>query len=277
MKERRERPPFPWYLVTGLILGVVFGLVYSMWIAPVMYYDTLPKSMSNDSREQYRNWVALAYQADGDLDRAQSRLMQLGDSNPISALGMQAQRAQASGKYPQEAQALAILSAALFQKAQAGPQLPTSSPAPSLENGNSQSGTPGVRPTLTPLITFTPRPTATPVPTRGAPFVLQDRQQVCDEYKMPALLMVTVKDTSGKPIPNVTITVTWDSGQDQFVTGLYSEIDKGYADFQMSPEIQYSVQAGYGGETATGIQAPECTSANGSSYWGSWLITFVQP
>lgn len=277
MREHRERPPFPWYLVTGLILGVVFGLVYSMWIAPVVYYDTLPKSMNADSKEQYRNWLALAYQADGDLERAQSRLMQLGDSNPISALGVQAQRAQASGKYPQEAQALAILSAALFQKAQAGPQLPTSSPIASTENSTPQSGTPAVRPTLTPLVTFTPRPTATLLPTRGAPFILQDRQQICDEYKMPALLMVSVKDAGGKPVPNLIISVTWDSGQDRFVTGLYSEIDKGYADFQMMPDVQYTVQAGDGGETATGIQAPECISSNGASYWGSWLITFVQP
>jgi hypothetical protein len=268
---------FPWYLVTGLILGVVFGLVYSMWIAPVTYYDTVPKSLNSDSKEQLRNWIALAYQADSDLNRAESRLIQLGDNDPISALGLQAQRVQASGTSPVEAQALAILSSALFQKAQAGPQVPTPSPIPSTENGTPQSSTPAARPTLTPLMTFTPRPTATMVPTQGAPFVLQDRQQVCNEYKMPALLMVEIKDASGKPVPNVTITVTWNSGQDQFVTGLYDEIDKGYADFQMSADIQYMVQAGEGGEVASGIQTPECTSSTGSSYWGGWLITFVQP
>jgi hypothetical protein len=248
-----------------------------MWIAPVTYYDTLPKSMNSDSKAQVRNWIALAYQADNDLNRAEARLLQLGDNDPISALGLQAQRVQASGQSPQEAQALAILSAALFQKAQEGPQIPTPTATLPPDNGTPQSGTPTVRPTLTPLITFTPRPSATPVPTQGAPFVLQDRQQVCDEFKMPELLMVEVKDAAGKPVPGVTITVTWNNGQDQFVTGLYSEIDKGYADFQMTPDIQYTVQAGDGGETATGIQTPQCTSSSGASYWGGWLITFVQP
>lgn len=277
MNEPRVRASFPWYLLTGLILGLVFGLIYSMWIAPVAYYDTLPKSMSGASKEQMRNWIALAYQADADLNRAESRLLQVGDSDPISALGQQAQRVQAAGKSPQEAQALAILSAALFQKAQEGPQAPTPSPMPTTAGGTPSSGTPTVRPTLTPLMTFTPRPTATPVPTKGMPFVLQDRRQVCDEFKLPALLMVEVKDAAGKPIPGVVITVTWNAGQDQFVTGAYGEIDLGYADFQMQPDIQYSVQAGEGGETAPGIQAPQCQSGTGSSYWGGWLITFVQP
>jgi len=276
MNGQLGRREFPWYLVTGLVLGVILGLIYSMWIAPVKYYDTLPKSMKSEYKEDFRIWIALAYQADADLNRAQSRLVQLGDNDPIGALGLQAQRVQASGLSPENAQALAILSAALFQKAQQGPLLPTATPYPA-GGGTPSSGTPTVRPTLTPLMTFTPRPTASPSPTKGAPFILQDRQQICDEYKMPALLMVIVKDAAGNGIPGVTITVTWDGGQDQFVTGTYPEISKGYADFQMTADMQYSVQAGEGGETATGMQAPLCTSAAGDSYLGGWQITFVQP
>ncbi len=265
---------FPWYLVTGLILGVVLGLAYSMWIAPVRYHDTSPAALSVEYKQQYRNLIALAFQADGDLARAEARLRLLNDPDPIQALAAQAQALQAGGQYTNESQALAILTAALFQQAQTGGTqalTPTSTQAAE----SSTNGTP--RPTLTPLVTFTPRPTATNQPTPGGAFLLQDRQQVCDPYKKPGLLMVEAYDASGNPVAGVEFTVTWNEGEDRFISGMYPEINKGYADFEMASDVVYSVQAGEGGEVVVHIQAPECTNTEGMSYWGGWLITFKQP
>jgi hypothetical protein len=269
-----KRRNFPWYLVSGMILGVVIGLACSMWIAPMTYYDTSPAGLSEAYKQQYRNLIALAYRADGDLPRAEARLKLLNDPDPIQALAAQAQALQAGGQHVEEAKALAILTAALFQEARAGGMQAATSTA-TLPSSNAAGGTP--RPTLTPLVTFTPRPTATSQPTQGSPFVLQDRQQVCDPYKQPALLIVEIYDSSGNPLAGVDVTVTWDDGQDTFVSGLFPEIDKGYADFTMDPDVVYSVQAGEGGEVVVNIQAPQCTNADGTNFWGGWKLTFKQP
>jgi hypothetical protein len=265
---------FPWYLVSGMILGVVIGLACSMWIAPMTYYDTNPAGLSEAYKQQYRNLIALAYQADGDLPRAEARLKLLNDPDPIQALAAQAQALQAAGQQVEEAQALAVLTAALFQEAQAGGMQAATSTA-TLSASNAAGGT--LRPTFTPMVTFTPRPTATAQPTQGSPFVLQDRQQVCDSYKQPALLAVEAYDSADNPLPGVEFTVTWDGGQDTFISGLFPEIDQGYADFEMSPDILYSVQAGEGGEVVVNIQAPQCANTDGTNFWGGWKITFKQP
>ncbi len=270
MKERS----FPWYIVTGLIVGVVIGLIYSMWIAPIKYYNTSPAGLSEEYKQQYRNLIALAYEADGDLARAEARLRLLNDPDPIQALAAQSQSLQASGQYLKESQALAILTAALFQKAQAG-SVGSSALTGTVSASDSAGETP--RPTLTPLVTFTPRPSPTHQPTLGSPFVLQDRQEVCDPYKQPGLLMVEAYDSSDDPVSGVEFTITWSEGEDTFVSGMYAEINKGYADFEMIPDVVYNVQAGEGGEMVANIQTPQCTNADGTVYWGGWRIVFKQP
>ena len=57
----------PWYLLTGLVLGVALGLVYAWVLAPVKYVDTVPDMLREDYKAQYRALVAAAYMATGDL------------------------------------------------------------------------------------------------------------------------------------------------------------------------------------------------------------------
>ncbi len=46
-------------------------------------------------------------------------------------------------------------------------------------------------------------------------------------------MRVFVSDASGKGVPGVKIIVTWTDGSDTFFTGMYPEINPGYADFRM--------------------------------------------
>ena len=77
MRGQRERGP--WYLLTGLIIGVVFGVLYAWLVSPVEYVDTPPASLRADFKDQYRVMIAAAYMANGDLLRARARLDLLQD------------------------------------------------------------------------------------------------------------------------------------------------------------------------------------------------------
>lgn len=100
---------------------------------------------------------------------------------------------------------------------------------------------------------------------------------VCDPNIPPLLLQVEVYDKAGTPIFGTPLTATWDGGTNTFYTGLYPQMDEGYADFEMTVDVVYTLQAGIGGEQVGGIQAPQCTRPDGSTYWGGWKLTFKQP
>jgi hypothetical protein len=106
--------------------------------------------------------------------------------------------------------------------------------------------------------------------------VLQNREQVCDLTQGEALIQVQIFDAAQQPVPGVVIVVRWEGGEDYFVTGLKPELNLGYADFLMTPGVEYSLQLASGGEAATGLTALECESEAGR-FWGNWRLTFVQP
>lgn len=103
----------PWYLITGLVLGLLLSVAIAWFFHPPEFVDTkvAPSALRGDFKDQYRAMIALAYLADGDLVRAQSRLDLLGDEDAYRALAEQAQRAQAAGQ--SEAHALSVLASAL--------------------------------------------------------------------------------------------------------------------------------------------------------------------
>jgi len=101
-----------WYLLTGLVLGLIFGLAYAWLVDPAIYQDVTPESLAPGYKDSYRSLIAQTYAATGNLDRAVSRLTLLNDPDPIYALGAQAQQALAEGQ-PEEAHALALLASAL--------------------------------------------------------------------------------------------------------------------------------------------------------------------
>ena len=310
MKEERG----PWYLLTGLILGIILGLLYSWIIAPIEYVDTTPDSLRSDYQDSYRLTISLAYQSTGDLARAQARLNLLGDDDSALALAEQAQRHLAEGGTSGEAQALADLAAVLGQAPipfTASPMPtntespPTETPTLTLSPTETDTLTPEFTPTAThtitptatltptlgptntitptPRATDTPAPTRTPLPTRtltptlAPPFVLDKQIQVCNPNLSEPQIQVFINNAAGQGVPGVEIIVTWDGGQENFYTGLKPEIDLGYADFVMTPEEFYTLQVSGGGQVIPDLTAPECEDDGNQRYWGSWRLIFKHP
>lgn len=291
MNERRGSM----YLLTGLILGLAFGLVYSWVISPVEYVNAAPKSLRADFKSQYLSLVAAAYMSNGDIERAKWRLKELGEAEIAQVVAMEAQRALAEGRPANEASALGALAFALGQGPApvATPLIPALSPT--LQATQTQSPTPVINaqtetpanPTgsatqLTPVgLTAEPTntllPTRTLTPTAGPPFSLLDMSLVCDPEKDEAQIQVETQNAVGEPVPGVEFIVNWEGGEDHFFTGLKPEFGLGYADFNMTPGVTYTLRLAEGGDPSPDLIAAECEETTGERYWGSWRLIYVQP
>jgi|GEM_PF-365508 len=119
IKPQHEIKRDHWYLLSGLVLGIVAGLIFTWLLFPVVYEDTSPDTLAEDYKEIYRRTIAEVYVVTGDLDRAISRLNLLENDDIVFALGAQAQRALADG-HEKEAQALAVLASAIQSGQSAG-------------------------------------------------------------------------------------------------------------------------------------------------------------
>ncbi len=302
MNDRRG----PWYLLTGLIIGIALGLVYAWAIRPVQFINTFPSTLRADYKDRYRALIAAAYLADNNLVTARARLDYLKDQDLYRTLAEQAQRTLAEGKSSQEARALGLLAVALGQApASASPRpvnspsaavtaasatppplslVPTTTLTTTLSSGailslSIQTPTvPAVKLTLLPTATDTPLPTRTPVPTPAAPFVLLSKDKVCDPNLKVPLIQVQTLDADGQPVPGVEIIINWGTSEENhFFTGLKAELGQGYADFTMTPDVVYTLRLAGGGQPIPDLQANECEASNGDRYWGSWLLKFGQP
>jgi hypothetical protein len=105
----------PWYLLTGLVIGISLGLLYAWVFQPVKYVDTIPASLRADFKDQYRALIAAAYLGNSDLLRARERLELLEDEDVFRALSEQAQRTLAQQGPDEDARALGLLAIALGQ------------------------------------------------------------------------------------------------------------------------------------------------------------------
>ena len=160
----------PWYLLTGLILGLALGLAYAWTVQPVRYTDTTPESLRKEFKDQYRGLIASAYLGNADLQRARARLELLGDDDLFRALTEQAQRTMAENGSDRQAQALGILAIALGQ-APPGPGQVVTQPGeqPTRLSPADPSPTSGLP--APPLVENTPAslPTRTPIPATQTP------------------------------------------------------------------------------------------------------------
>jgi hypothetical protein len=302
----REEQRGPWYLITGLVLGAVLGVLIAWWYQPVEYTDTAPASLRADFKDHYRALIASAYMADGDLVRARARLELLKDQDVYQVLAVQAQHTLAEGKAPEEARALGMLAVALGQSP---PTLPASGAAGAAGAGSPSAppsgeiGTQAITATLastatlistptggtvtpgsqTALAALTPTPTIRLLPTRtasptpGAPFALKSEELSCKLDLGTPLVVVQTYDTAGQGVPGVEAVVEWDGGESHFFTGLKPELGLGYADFAMTPGVVYTLRLAEGGQIIPNLTAGECEAQDGGRFWGSWLLVFTQP
>jgi hypothetical protein len=105
-----------WYLLTGVVLGIILGILFAWVISPVEYVDTAPESLKDEFKAQYRVLIASAYVANGDLVRAKARLELLGEADIYMIVAEQAQQMLAEGGSVEDAQALGRLALALGQE-----------------------------------------------------------------------------------------------------------------------------------------------------------------
>lgn len=283
-QQERHHPPY--YLLTGLILGLALGFGITFLFFPVHYTNVPPETLQSVDKDQYRLMIASAFQANNDLGRAQARLGVLRENNLSEVLLQQAQRSQLRS----DAQLLLKLSQAL-QKTPVSENTavftPTSSSV-STQPAETKSTNQTSEATSLPVRSATPqstKQTSNPTPivepsqvsSLYVPFRLAEEKTICDPSFKDTLIQIEVIDKKEKPISNARVFVTWEGGQDVFYTGYFPEISMGYADFSMTPEISYSVRIGEIGEVVENILAPECSDDNGNQYWGSISLLFAEP
>jgi len=286
----------PWAILLALILGFGAGLVYAWTLSPLRLTDSSPTLLRADFKDQFRSVIAASYLATGNLPRAQARLALLGDSDSVQALNAQAQRTIASGEFAQADQ-LALLASALengtgisIQPTQTSESFEPVNTKPALTALPSPAALPfiltetpeeiEIQPVETqPVVvsTATLRPTRTPPPTQGAPFRLIGEDRVCDPNLPEGLLQVIVYNSNRRQLAGIKIIITWDTGGEEFFTGLKPELGNGYADFLMFPNTSHAVQLALGSEIATNLVPPACETASGETYLGGYKLTFQQP
>jgi hypothetical protein len=275
-------------IIGGFLIGLALGLLLSWVVIPIRYVNTGPATLRIEFKDQYRAAIASAYNATGNLERANARLALLGDPNPEQALIGQAQRVLVEGKYPDTAFDISVLVNALKNQPTAvqngtAVSIPTITSTPTLlptsaisfVNTPRISATPGASPTLLP--TATHLPTVTPSVTPGQPFKLTSREDVCNPDLPVGLLQVEVRDASRKPIAGMKIVISWNNGEENIFTGLKPEIGNGYADFVMEENVTYSVKLAAGGEVANDLTIAACQGADGELYSGGVKLIFQQP
>lgn len=98
--------------MTGLILGIIFGLVFAWTVYPASSKDSNPHSLQPEQKDQYRAIIAMAFVSTGDLVRARARLNLLGDPDPYVSLLEQAKQMAAFGE-TSEVTSLRLLAEAL--------------------------------------------------------------------------------------------------------------------------------------------------------------------
>jgi len=251
IREPQQKPPF--FLLTGLVFGLVLGLIMAWMIWPPRVNEVSPANLAEPYQEQYRLMVALAYAASSDLGRAQARLALLGDSDPVRALSSQAQVALASNATQREARALAGLAEELgaYLASQEATAQAVNTPNPSDQSG------------------------ATPIESvgEGAAYFLDDQQLTCESVDAPPYLKIFIFDANHNPQAGVALTLSSEEGEAQFTTGQRPEMSPGYAEYPLTPGIAYSLSI-QGVQMLTGLQASACETEEGEAAWGSWLLLF---
>jgi hypothetical protein len=275
-----------WYILTGLMLGLIMGLLYTWVISPIEEVDTHPNLLREDYQDIYRALIARAYQANNNLPRAEARLELIDDEDPALALAAQAQRYLAEGGDVEMAKVLANLSAALQSAAisAATPSLPATRAGNQVQETESlqitttatREGEDPTQGTSTPDLGATLDPDTTP--TESPPFILQDSSPICDPTLGEPLIQVIATNSNGEGVPGVALEISLGPDLTEvFYTGLKPEVGLGYADFLAEPGLTYTLEVPESGLVITDIEVPTCLTESDTSYWGSWEVYITYP
>lgn len=269
------------YLLTGIVIGILLGLVIAWLIAPVKYINTVPSSLRNDFKDDQRILIANAYLETNNLPRAEARILLLGDPDPIQALTTQAQALLAVGDPSGKAYILANLVDSLKKSSTFLSDFISLTDVGSSDSTNTDvfSQVTTTFPTL--IIDQADSPTlqiaTTPQTTHVGSFVQKSNQVICDSQKASLLLMVEVYNSTGDPIPGIELIITWPMGEEKFYTGFQPEKGLGYADYLMVPNTVYGIRIGGSEFSISNLTAPTCSVKNGKTIWGGLKLILQKP
>jgi len=292
-------------LVTGLVIGLALGLVYTWLVTPVELVNTYPALLRADYRQEWVRLVALSYAADGDLARARSRLEGLDQQEVKGAVAAVIEECASAGYPADTLRRLTALAVALdvhtpamlvylhtpTRQPSLVPPTPTPSPSPTYTSSptHAPSPSPTSTPTrtpiptvLSPLSTPTARPTDTPLPPTPTPapgpaFLVVDQQQLCERGQKPHIEVI-VQDERGEGLAGVEIWLMWSGGADRAVSGLKPSEGAGYADFSAEAGVNYTLAIGEPGmPLVTGLRIEPCpVEKDEEPLPASWRIVIEQ-
>jgi hypothetical protein len=288
-------------LIVGLVIGLALGLTYTWVIEPVELINTYPALLRTDYRRDWVRLVAVSYTADGNLERARTRLAGIAQEDVARAMQPLIEEYAAAGHSAETLRRLSTLAQALgvhtpamlaYLGAPAPSSLPpTLPPTPTLTPTPPHSPTP--RPptsTPTPFILPSPTPTSaasrptdappllTPTPSLLARLELAEQELMCQPGQ-PARIEIVVQDERGKGLAGVEVWLTWPAGADRAMTGLKPQNGAGYADFDAEWGVSYSLSIGeLGRPLVAGLRLETCPSEEGAEpLLGSWRIVLEPP
>lgn len=284
--HRPRRPLSLLALFLGLIAGVTGGLYVAWVVAPVEEVDTAPWQLNREGQADYIAAVMLAYANDSDLTRAVTRLLELRiEGDPIQRVADVACDLARSGYVAEPGGERAIRAMMLFYQLQGRsgcadqlmpPVLPTATAnlvvlaTPTLPPPPSKTPTPPG---------FVDGPTATPT-VRVAPtvapqqaFAIVRLERFCDA-DFPGVIEVYVQQTGGAPLPGQRVRVRWKDGESLFITGIKPNSGADYADFEMTPDIAYTVDMPGLSDPSDVIISSGCFDAGGRQTRASYRVVF---
>ena len=108
--------------------------------------------------------------------------------------------------------------------------------------------------------------------------MLAKQEDICDPLPKVPLIEIEVKDANGKPIAGVKIQLSQlNGGSETFYTGLYPEVNDGYANYVMTTGMEYALRVGEAGQLVSGLKIPSCKTGSSGSAPGSIYLLFQQP
>lgn len=288
------------YLLTGALVGLVIGLILSLGFFKVRWVDITPESLTPEGEKDYVIAVALSYYAEKDIGRARSRLETLNPEmnlpNYVNGYGPDIRQEDGGPSLRMRSiyqlavdlsdGALSIDGLELLEEDTEEP-LPEQNPTPEEESAvpdvldESQAETEVANPVnemaeeddgeVIAEFETPPDPTPAELAVNKQPFQLAERLNFCDQ-NLSQQLQVQVFDQNGVALQGVPIYIQWAGGSETFFTGLYPEIDDGYADYAMSDAVVYQLQVGGTSLFIEDIESNICQLDDGTTYLGGvWL------
>lgn len=285
MPRRRPRRQSVWqrfsatsWLLFSLLIGLIGGLYYAWVVDPIVFTEASPARFNDRYREEYIILVSQSYAVDENWPLAAQRLAALDDPAIAQTVNNLLETAVRQQRPAPLLEQLAVVARQLGAEGQAialfAPTLPAAAvqPTPTSAIVTTATNTPPPPATATntavPTLTSTATRPATVTPQPN--YRLTEQTRLCAEDEAISRIEIVVLDAFLNDYPGIEVEVNWQNGRDRFFTGFKPENGRGYADFEMSPDISYTVHLPDGSPEVSGLRLENCPSGQP----GGWRLTF---